>query len=219
MGIIYINANCEAEHYCSKLCKLGLVDGVVSEDMDTIACESKLVIRNFTNRDDNVEAYYLDEILYELNLSYGSFVDMCILLGNDYNYRPRNLIPNNILELIKEHKNIENIMKENIINNWNYDYNAIRNIIKLKDIEIDSKELFKQLSKKVNLSELKQFLKENSNIDEKTYIHRINLMFFQNYKKNDVSKKISKFMNSPYAKNLANISSYNNYSIEKVTTF
>ena len=120
---------------------------------------------------------------------------------------------------LESHKNIENIMNENIINNWNYDYNAIRNIIKLKDINVDSKDLFKQLSKKVNLGDLKQFLKENSNIEEKTYIHRINLMFFQNSKKNDVSKKISKFMNSPYAKNLVNISNYNNYSIEKISSF
>ena len=40
----------------------------------------------------------LDHQTYELNLSYESFVDMCILLGNDYNYRPRNLVPNNILD-------------------------------------------------------------------------------------------------------------------------
>ena len=60
MGITHINADCEAEHYCSKLCKLELVDGVVSEDMDTIACGSKLVIRNFTYKDDFVDCYTLD---------------------------------------------------------------------------------------------------------------------------------------------------------------
>ena len=48
--------------------------------MDTIACGSKLVIRNFTNRDDYAESYLLDEILYDLNLSYISFIDLCIIL-------------------------------------------------------------------------------------------------------------------------------------------
>ena len=219
MGIIYVNANCEAEHYCSKLCKMGVVDGVVSEDMDTIACESRLVIRNFTNRDDNVEAYYLDDILYELDISYNSFIDLCILLGNDYNYRPRNLVPETILSLIKEHKCIEEVLKNGVINNWNYDYNAIRDIIKLKDINIDTSILVKQLTKKVNLADLKEFLKNNSNIEEKTYIHRINLMFFQNSKKNDVSKNMSRLMESPYGKNLANISSYNNYTVESASNF
>ena len=70
MGIIYIDADCEAEHYCSKLCNLELVHGVVSEDMDTIACGSSLVIRNFTNKDDYIEAYYIDEILYDFELNY-----------------------------------------------------------------------------------------------------------------------------------------------------
>ena len=41
MGVMYISADCEAEHYCSKLCNMNFVDGVVSEDMDTIACGSK----------------------------------------------------------------------------------------------------------------------------------------------------------------------------------
>ena len=43
-------AECEAEHYCSKLSMLNLVDGVISEDTDTLACGSKLIIRQFSNQ-------------------------------------------------------------------------------------------------------------------------------------------------------------------------
>ena len=134
MGIAYIRADCEAEHYCSKLCKLNLVDGVVSEDTDTIACGSKLVLRQFSNKEDMVVAYNLDSILYDLDINYNSFVDLCILLGTDYNNRLRGFNPAKILALIKEYKSIEKILKNNIIYELNFDYESIRNIIKLKNI-------------------------------------------------------------------------------------
>ena len=174
MGITYINADTEAEHYCSKLCRLNLVDGVVSEDMDTIACGSKLVLRNFTNRDDFVEAYFLDQILYDMELNYDEFVDLCILLGNDYNYRPRGYNPDKLLKLILRYRSIETILKKKIIN-WNCDYKKIRNIIKLNNINIQ-KELNNENSN-ISIEKIKDFLKKNSNIDERTYIHRINLIY------------------------------------------
>ena len=174
MGITYIEANSEAEHYCSKLCKLNLVDGVVSEDMDTVACGSKLVLRNFTNRDDFVEAYYLNDILYDLELNYDEFVDLCILLGNDYNYRPRGFNPDKILKLILKYRNIENILKKKEILNWNCNYEKIRKIIKLNSININK---INNKNMNISIDKIKDFLKKNSNIDEKTYIHRINLIY------------------------------------------
>ena len=159
MGIIYISANCEAEHYCSKLCNLNLVDGVVSEDMDTIACGSKLVIRNFTNRDDYAESYLLDEILYDLNLSYISFIDLCIILGNDYNHRPRGFIPNDLFKIILDNKCIEKIIKKDIFDSWSCNYEKIREILKLYEIDIDTKNILIQYNKKPNLTLLKAFLR------------------------------------------------------------
>ena len=44
-------------------------------------------------------------------------------------------------------------------------------------------------------------------------------MFFQNSKKYDVSKNISRFMETPYGKNLASISNYNNYTLEATSNF
>ena len=123
--------------------------------MDTIACVSKLVIRNFTNRDDNVESYYFQDILYDLELNHKSFIDLCILLGNDYNHRPRGLCPNDVYEIIKEYKSIENIISNNVLSNWNCNYDRIRSIIKLENIFIDKKELTRQFNKKPNITSLK----------------------------------------------------------------
>ena len=179
MGIAYICADCEAEHYCSKLSMLNLVDGVISEDTDTLACGSKLIIRQFSNKDDNVYCCNLDDILYDLNISYSAFVDLCILLGNDYNNRPKGLTIDNAYSLIKKHGNIEKLLKLNLVN-INFDYKAIRNILNLKDIEPNFIKLACQLSKKSDILALEDFLKDNSTIEEKTFKHRINLIFNKN---------------------------------------
>jgi flap endonuclease-1 len=206
MGIIYITADCEAEHYCSKLCNLNLVDGVVSEDMDTVACGCKLVIRNFTNRDDYAESYILQEILYDLNISYTSFSDLCIMLGNDYNHRPRGFIPNELLKLILDNKNIESLIKNNILDGWNCNYEKIREIFKLNEIVIDTGDIISQYNKKPNLTLLKIFLKENSSIEEKTYLHRINLIYFQQTRR-FISPHV--FNSSEYSYKL-----YNKYKVD-----
>jgi len=204
MGVTYINANCEAEHYCSKLCNLDIVDGVVSEDMDTIACGSKLVLRNFTNRDDNVEACFFDEILYDLDLNYDSFIDLCILLGNDYNYRPRGFSPDELFFLIKKYSSIENILKQEKIVNWNCDYSKIRELLKLDLIVVDTSIIENHINKKPDINSLKSFLKESSTIDEKTYLHRINLIF-------NTTDKIVRLYKHPYKL-------YKNYKINTNNT-
>lgn len=215
MGVAYINANCEAEQYCSKLCRMGLVDGVVSEDTDTIACGSKIVLRDFSNRDDNITYFSLDEILYELNLNYNSFIDLCILLGNDYNNRPRGYGPDKIFELIQKFGNIETILEKGQIKYLNFDYESIRNIIKLNNIDIDINQLQSQWNKSSNIENLISFLDENSTIEKKTYLHRIKLMYNN---KGDISPR-SKFKvgDSPYLKNLKN--SYSRFSFNDLNNF
>ena len=198
MGVSYIKADCEAEHYCSKLCKLNIVDGVVSEDTDTI-CGSKLVLREFSNKEDVVSCYNLNNILYDLELNYQSFIDLCILLGNDYNNRPRGFSADKVLEIVKKYGSIENLLENNVINNLNFDYNAIRDIIKLNDIRPNIIKLSTQINKKVQLEDLKMFLRENSNIDESTFLHRIKLMY--NQKTKGFGSNFKKFNKGYAAKN------------------
>lgn len=69
MGVHYIVAPCEAEHYCSLLIKSYIVDLVLSEDMDTIPCGSHITLRDFSNKHDYVLEYRLDGLLETLGLS------------------------------------------------------------------------------------------------------------------------------------------------------
>lgn len=180
MGIMYINADCEAEHYCSKLCKLNIVDGVISEDMDTVACGSKIVLRNYSNRSDSIECIYTRKVILDLNINYKSFVDLCILLGTDYNSRPNKISITDIIGMIQKYKKIENLIENNLLNGWNCNFNDIRNLIYLDKIQINKNELLAQVDKNVNLPELKLFLKKESKIEKKIYLNRINLIYFCN---------------------------------------
>ena len=84
----------------------------------------------------------------------------------------------NCINQIIKHKSIENLLDNGLMGSWSCNYEKIRQIICLTDIDIDSTTILNQYSKKPNLTLLKLFLKENSTIDEKTYLHRINLIIF-----------------------------------------
>jgi flap endonuclease-1 len=176
MGIPYIEANAEAEHICSKLSQLGIVDAVVSEDMDTIACGANIVIRNFSNRDDSVDVYYLKHILDDMNLNYNSFIDMCILLGNDYIQRIRGYNPDDIYNDLIKLENIENVLENKSIK-LSSNINRLRDIYMMKDISIDTEQVYYQLHKQYDIQTLLKFMKENSNIDMVTVKHRISKMY------------------------------------------
>ena len=151
-------------------------------------------------------SYNLNNILYDLNINYNSFIDLCILLGNDYNNRPRGLNPDKILNIIKEYKTIENLLKNNIIYPLNFNYETIRDIIKLKDVKPNIIKLSQQINKKVNLDLLKEFLRTNSTIDQNTYLHRISLMFKNNKKQGYYSS------NNFFFKNNSNLNKNIEYS-------
>ena len=176
MGVGYLNAEGEAEHLCAKLSKLKIVDGVISDDTDTLACGADIILRQFTNRNDKVLHYKMDEILYELDINLDSFVDLCILLGTDYNSKIRGYTYSEIYNLITKYKNIEMIINE-LSTEIYVDYNNIRDIFLLKNINVDLRAIEYQLSKTPLLTSLINFLKDNSTIEKFTYLYRIKKMF------------------------------------------
>ncbi|KAI1897238.1 hypothetical protein AGOR_G00081250 [Albula goreensis] len=97
MGVPYIQAPGDGEALCAQLVKTGKVDAVASEDMDTMAFGSDLLLRQLNaSKDSEVMEYSLQKVLNTLQLSYKEFVDLCILLG--------------ALVLIQKHKTIEEVL-------------------------------------------------------------------------------------------------------------
>lgn len=91
------------------------VDAVQTDDLDLLALGAARIIRGWTARGaagtrGTTELIDLDRALADLQLSMPQFVDLCVLLGNDYNDRPAGFGPARALAAIRKHGSIERIM-------------------------------------------------------------------------------------------------------------
>jgi len=114
MGVPVIEAPCEAEAQCAALNKAGKVFAAGSEDMDTLTCGGKVLLRHLTyaeNRKEPILEIHLDKVLQGLELTMDQFIDLCILLGCDYTDKIRGIGPKRALEFIKKYKSIEKILE------------------------------------------------------------------------------------------------------------
>ena len=94
VGIPCIQAEGEAEEHCSCLCRLGKVAAVFSTDTDNLVYGCPCIINEFSDyyydRATNTKIHTVTtvgivDVLKGLNMTYSSFVDLCIMLGCDYN--------------------------------------------------------------------------------------------------------------------------------------
>ena len=88
-GIDWIHPDGEAEAYASaNLCRIGYVDYVLTEDMDTLVYGCPNLIRNCVDkslkRKDIVSIFNYDKIIEGLELTDTQFIDFCIFCGCDY---------------------------------------------------------------------------------------------------------------------------------------
>lgn len=114
MGIPFVEAPCEAEAQCAELTKANKVYGAASEDMDTLCYSPTHFLRNVTAaeaRKLKIEEFDINKVLEGFEMDINTFVDLCILLGCDYCETIKGIGPVTALKLIKEHQNIENIIK------------------------------------------------------------------------------------------------------------
>jgi flap endonuclease-1 len=114
MGVPVVVAPCEAEAQASALAKAGLVYAVGTEDMDALTFQTPVLVRKMTFANQSkstVQTMHYDRALEGLGLNHEEFVDLCILMGCDYCDTIRGVGPKTALKLIREHKNIETILK------------------------------------------------------------------------------------------------------------
>lgn len=149
MGISYIHPEGEAEAYASELCRIGYVDYVVTEDMDTLVHGCPKMIRNCMDksikRRDVVSIIDLEDILKNFNMNMKEFIDLCILCGCDYcpsipkvgTVRSFNYIQNfRNIEALIESKKCNNIPEEFIKK-----YNNSRKLFEVFKDKIDLENL------------------------------------------------------------------------------
>jgi len=86
LGVPVVTAPGEAEAFCAALDRCGVVDGVVSDDSDSLCYGAKIVYRNFSTDPKNfsVSKYCAKRLRKEVGLSRERIVVMALLLGCDY---------------------------------------------------------------------------------------------------------------------------------------
>lgn len=110
MGVPVLDAPGEAEATCAALARLGLVDAVVSEDMDTLCFGAPVLLRGLSSsatKKTPVQEIRLARVLTDFEMSMQQFIDLSILLGCDYCDSIAGIGPKKAFDAIKEHKTIE----------------------------------------------------------------------------------------------------------------
>ncbi|OJD33642.1 dna excision repair protein ercc-5 [Diplodia corticola] len=83
-GLPYITAPMEAEAQCAELVRLGLVDGIVTDDSDVFLFGGTRVYKNMFNQAKFVECYLAHDLEAEFGLGRERLIAAAQLLGSDY---------------------------------------------------------------------------------------------------------------------------------------
>jgi flap endonuclease-1 len=108
----YIVAPDEAERYASYLCVHKKVDAVLSEDTDVLCYKTPLFLTKIDIYKNTIISIEFTDILKELEIESSSFIDLCIMLGCDYNSNIENYGMIKSFDLIKKFKSIEKCIEE-----------------------------------------------------------------------------------------------------------
>lgn len=140
LKIPYLQAESEAEQYCSQLVNNGLVDYVISEDTDVFPCGASKVIKNLTFKDNYVYVYDYKLFLKELKLNEEQFLQMCILFGCDYLNRHIQIGEDKLYELVHSGKTYKDLYRIYKIGNDFTNYEKILYYYQeIRDTVIDDK--------------------------------------------------------------------------------
>ena len=107
MGIPYIDAPQEADSQCAYLARVGIVDGVLTEDMDILTFGSPIIYKNLYSSKKKPKIIYLKEVLSKTNLNFDDFIKWCCLLGSDY---AKGIIDMNYQQILDNFKNYNEIL-------------------------------------------------------------------------------------------------------------
>lgn len=122
LGIPYIQAECEADAICTELVRRGVVDLVMSDDMDLLVDGTQILLRDFHINSYYVTQYNVEEILLNLGLTRKQWIDFCILCGCDYTKRIYGLGPQKAYAMIRELETLPAILEKYVGDGKKYTY-------------------------------------------------------------------------------------------------
>ena len=101
-GLPYITAPMEAEAQCAELVRLGLVDGIITDDSDVFLFGGTRIYKNMFNAAKFVECYLTSDLEREYNLTRSKLISFAHLLGSDYTEGIPGVGPVTALEILTE---------------------------------------------------------------------------------------------------------------------
>lgn len=112
LQVPYYTAPWEAEKMCSKLCRDGKVDAVLSEDTDVMAYGAPVFLSKIETSKDTCVRINYDMLIEELGLTDKQMLDFCIMCGTDYNPNIPRVGSKTAYKRIIQHGGIEQISAE-----------------------------------------------------------------------------------------------------------
>ncbi|OAG38940.1 hypothetical protein AYO21_06818 [Fonsecaea monophora] len=106
-GLPYITAPMEAEAQCAELVRLGLVDGIVTDDSDIFLFGGTRIYKNMFNAAKYVECYLSSDLEKEFLLDRRRLIRFAHLLGSDYTEGVPGVGPVTALEILTDFENLE----------------------------------------------------------------------------------------------------------------
>jgi flap endonuclease-1 len=168
-------AKYDSEQLCCALAIEGKVEAVYSTDMDCLVYGTPYLITEFDK--ENREKLYLNVIslqktLENLDITFSSFVDLCIMCGCDFNQNIPKIGPKRSYDLMKEYESIDNLPE-------NYDIQILehkkcREIFTYEYSGIEDNDLFMKLNSPHKLNLISKV--EEKSMERKWREGRLNLM-------------------------------------------
>ncbi|KAG7749770.1 hypothetical protein KL912_001771 [Ogataea haglerorum] len=115
-GLPYITAPMEAEAQCAELLRLGLVDGIITDDSDCFLFGGDRVYKNMFNEKNFVECYQMEDLARDLGLDRKMLIELALLLGSDYTEGIKGVGKVAAMEILAEFRTLENFKQ------WWLDY-------------------------------------------------------------------------------------------------
>lgn len=124
IGIPFIQAECEADAICTELVRRGVVDLVMSDDMDLLVDGTQILLRDFHINSYQVTEYNVEEILLHLGFTRKQWIDFCILCGCDYTKRIHGLGPQKAYSMIRELGSLPEVLNKYVGEGKRFTYNG-----------------------------------------------------------------------------------------------
>ena len=115
----------EAEVTCAHMCQSGEVDVVLSGDYDSLAFGCPYLIKDIDLLEGYADVITLQNIYSHFNINRSQVIDICILMGTDYNKKISGVGPKTALTEIRSHGKLENTK---YYNEKQLNINILRNI-------------------------------------------------------------------------------------------